>query len=167
MVLDAWNLDFGKEVFQFLAISSYIWSCFRLSLDADSRFFLGRNILGRATILQTLRRKCNFKILATSISIGYILVILDLLEYQNLGFETPLGICELSIYAYNVPAEYDMDDIYISESSTQEDFPNDEDNNFSDNFENYFHPMFDIPDISDIPDILELPTDELIKGILI
>ncbi|GBB89973.1 hypothetical protein RclHR1_16820005 [Rhizophagus clarus] len=69
--------------------------------------------------------------------------------------------------SYNVPAEYDTDDIYTSESSTQEDSPNDEDNDFSDNFENYSHPMFDIPDISDTPDISELPTDELIKGILI
>ena len=69
--------------------------------------------------------------------------------------------------SYNVPAEYDTDDIYTSESLTQEDSPNDEDNDFSDNFENYSHPMFDIPDISDTPDISELPTDELIKGILI
>ncbi|GBC06285.1 hypothetical protein RclHR1_06740001, partial [Rhizophagus clarus] len=69
--------------------------------------------------------------------------------------------------SYNVPAEYDMNDIYTSESSTQEDSPNDEDNDFSDNFENYSHPMFDIPDISDTSDISELPTDELIKGILI
>ncbi|GBB97644.1 hypothetical protein RclHR1_30210001, partial [Rhizophagus clarus] len=69
--------------------------------------------------------------------------------------------------SYNVPAEYDTDDIYTSESSTQEDSPNDEDNDFSDNFENYSHPMFDIPDISDTPDISELLTDELIKGILI
>ena len=66
-----------------------------------------------------------------------------------------------------MPAEYDTDDIYTSESLTQEDSPNDEDNDFSDNFENYSHPMFDIPDISDTPDISELPTDELIKGILI
>ncbi|GBB90775.1 hypothetical protein RclHR1_17840002 [Rhizophagus clarus] len=69
--------------------------------------------------------------------------------------------------SYNMPAEYDTDNIYTSESSIQEDSPNDEDNDFSDNFENYSHPMFNIPDISDIPDISELPTDELIKRILI
>ncbi|GES82458.1 hypothetical protein RCL_jg5058.t1 [Rhizophagus clarus] len=69
--------------------------------------------------------------------------------------------------SYNMPAEYNTDDIYTSESSAQEDFSNDEDNDFSDNFENYSHPMFYIPDISDTPDISELPIDELIKGILI
>ncbi|GET66057.1 hypothetical protein GLOIN_2v1768861 [Rhizophagus irregularis DAOM 181602=DAOM 197198] len=63
--------------------------------------------------------------------------------------------------------EYDTDDIYTSESSAQEDSPNNDDNEFSSNFENYSHPMFDIPDISDTPNISELPTDELIKGILI
>ncbi|GET66681.1 hypothetical protein RIR_jg18677.t1 [Rhizophagus irregularis DAOM 181602=DAOM 197198] len=42
-----------------------------------------------------------------------------------------------------------------------------DDNEFSSNFENYSHPMFYIPDISDTPNISELPTDELIKGILI
>ncbi|GBC01779.1 hypothetical protein RclHR1_43250001 [Rhizophagus clarus] len=68
--------------------------------------------------------------------------------------------------SYNVPAEYDTNNIYTSESSTQEDSPNDEDNDFSDNFKNYSHLMFDIPDISDTPDISELPTDKLIKGIL-
>ncbi|GBC01030.1 hypothetical protein RclHR1_40390001 [Rhizophagus clarus] len=46
--------------------------------------------------------------------------------------------------SYNVPAEYDTDDIYTSESLIQEDSPNDEDNDFSNNFENYSHPMFDI-----------------------
>ncbi|UZO23378.1 uncharacterized protein OCT59_015719 [Rhizophagus irregularis] len=60
--------------------------------------------------------------------------------------------------------EYDTDDIYTSESSAQEDSPNNDDNEFSSNFENYSHPMFDIPDISDTPNISELPTDELIKG---
>ncbi|CAB4401601.1 unnamed protein product [Rhizophagus irregularis] len=63
--------------------------------------------------------------------------------------------------------EYDMDDIYTSESSVQEDSPNNDDNEFSSNFENYSHLMFDIPDILDTPNISELPTDELIKGILI
>ena len=68
--------------------------------------------------------------------------------------------------SYIVSTEYDTDDIYTSESSAQEDSPND-DSEFSNNFENYSHPMFDIPDNSDTPDISELPTDELIKGILI
>ncbi|CAB5201012.1 unnamed protein product [Rhizophagus irregularis] len=63
--------------------------------------------------------------------------------------------------------EYVTDDIYTSESSAQEDSPNNDDNEFLSNFENYSHPMFDIPDISDTLNISELPTDELIKGILI
>ncbi|PKC52022.1 hypothetical protein RhiirA1_482443 [Rhizophagus irregularis] len=46
--------------------------------------------------------------------------------------------------------EYDTDDIYTSESLAQEDSPNNDDNEFSSNFENYSHPIFDIQCVTSI-----------------